>query len=52
MSFDCEVRPHDRPLVCRQRLPDADQSSVRLSCNPGLPEIRNRGPKERACMRW
>jgi hypothetical protein len=28
--FDREVRPHDRLLMSRQRLPDADQTSVRL----------------------
>ena len=36
---DREVRPHDRLLMRRQRLPDADQRAVRVRRNSGLPKI-------------
>jgi hypothetical protein len=38
--FNLEIRPHDRPLMRRQRLPDADQRSVRLSRDTRLPKVR------------
>jgi len=43
--FDREVRPHDRLLMRRQRLPDADQRAVRLRRNSGLPKVGIWGTK-------
>ena len=37
--FYCEVGSHDRLLMRRQRLADANQSSVRSSRYTGLPEV-------------
>jgi hypothetical protein len=38
--FDREVTAHDRLFMRGQGLPDAHQSSVRSSRNPGLPQVR------------
>jgi hypothetical protein len=46
--FDREVRPHDRLLIRRQRIPDPDEGAVCLGCNPGLPKIGAREAKGEA----
>jgi hypothetical protein len=50
--IDRELGPHDRQLMRRQRLPDADQGSVRLGRNSGLSEIGVRGAEGEAMHAW